>query len=86
MNTRFMQEIIRELKTELFHVEKKVLDLKTTDEAQLYYNGVIVGLKLSICKYEQWLYDVKPIKKEREALNHDEKKNVCNNQRHSKAQ
>lgn len=62
MNTQFITDIIRELKTELYHAKRKARELSATDEAQLYYNGVIVGLQVSIGKYEQWLYDVKPKK------------------------
>ncbi len=60
MNTQFIQDIIRELKTELYYAKKKARALSATDEAQLYYNGVIVGLQVSIGKYEQWLYNVQP--------------------------
>ena len=60
MNTQFITDIIRELKTELYHAKRKARELSATDEAQLYYNGVIVGLQVSIGKYEQWLYNVQP--------------------------
>lgn len=60
MNTQFITEIIRELKTELYQAKRKARTLSATDEAQLYYNGVIVGLQSSIGKYEKWLYNVQP--------------------------
>jgi hypothetical protein len=55
-----MQEIIQELKTELYNAKKKARALSTTDEAQLYYTGVIVGLQKAIGKYEQEYYGTKP--------------------------
>ena len=58
MNTQHISEIIRELKTELYRAKRKAQALSTTDEAQLYYNGVIVGLQQAIGKYEMWLYNV----------------------------
>ena len=68
MNTQFITDIIRELKTELSAAKKKAQALSATDEAQLYYNGVIVGLQVSIGRYEQWLYNVQPkAKKQRKA-------------------
>lgn len=60
MNTQFIQDIIRELKSELYNAKKKAKTLNATDEAQLYYNGVIVGLQVSIGKYEQWLLNKQP--------------------------
>ena len=60
MNTQFIQDIIRVLKAELRRTRKKARALSLTDEANLYYNGVIVGLQLAIGKYEQWLYNVQP--------------------------
>ena len=60
MNTQFIQDIIRELKSELYNAKKKAKALNATDEAQLYYNGVIVGLQVSISKYEEWLYNTQP--------------------------
>lgn len=60
MNTQSLQEIVRDLKTELQTTKKKARSLSITDEAGLYYNGVIVGLQVSISKYEKWLYGVQP--------------------------
>lgn len=59
-NTQYIQEIVRDLKTELIKAKKKAKTLGATDDAQLYYNGVIVGLQVSIAKYEQWLYNRQP--------------------------
>lgn len=65
-NTQHIQEIIIDLKTELRKAKKKAKTLSATDDAQLYYTGVIVGLQVSIGKYEQWLYNVQPkVKKQR---------------------
>lgn len=55
-----LQDITRELKAELSNTKKKTQKLNVTDEAQLYYNGVIVGLQLAIGKYEQWLNNTQP--------------------------
>ena len=62
MNTKteYITDIIRELKTELYQAKKKAKALSVTDEAQLYYTGVIAGLQVSIAKYEKWLYNVQP--------------------------
>ena len=67
MNTQFITDIIRELKTELNQAKKKARALSATDEAQLYYNGVIVGLQVSICKYEKWLYNVQTKQKKQQS-------------------
>ena len=53
-------EIIREMKAELRTAKRKARGLSIADEAQLYYNGVIVGLQLSIAKFEQWYYGTQP--------------------------
>ena len=60
MNTQFITDIIKDLKQELYKAKKKARELNPTDDAQLYYNGVIVGLQVSIGKYEQWLYNKQP--------------------------
>ena len=60
MTMKFIQDTIRELKTELNNTKKKAKALSITDEANLYYTGVIAGLQLAIGKYEQWLYNVQP--------------------------
>lgn len=60
MNTQFISDIIRDLKSELFKAKRKARTLSATDVAQLYYNGVIVGLQVSIGKYEQWLLNEQP--------------------------
>lgn len=60
MNTQPINEMVRELRQELQSTKKKVKELGATDLAQLYYNGVIVGLQVSISKYEKWLYNVQP--------------------------
>ena len=60
MNTQPLQEIVRDLKTELYRAKRKSRTLSATDEAGLYYNGVIVGLQVAISKYEKWLYNVQP--------------------------
>lgn len=59
MNTQHIEEIIRELKTELYNAKRKAQALGVADEARLYYNGVIVGLQVSIGRYEKWLYGMK---------------------------
>ena len=60
MNTEYITDIVRELKDDLHKAKKKAKSLSATDEAQLYYNGVIVGLSQAIGKYEMWLYNVRP--------------------------
>lgn len=59
-NTQFITEIVRTLRAELYKAKRKAGTLNATDEAQLFYSGVVVGLQVSIGKYEQWLYNVKP--------------------------
>lgn len=60
MTTKFIQDTVRELKTEVQNTKKKAKALSVTDEAGLYYTGIITGLQLAIGKYEQWLFNVQP--------------------------
>ncbi len=53
MNAKHASDIIRDLKTELHSAKRKARTLNATDDAQLYYAGVSVGLQLAIGKYEQ---------------------------------
>lgn len=53
MNEQYKSNIIRELKLELYNAKATAKTLGALDVAQLYYNGVIVGLQLAIGKYEQ---------------------------------
>lgn len=53
MNEQHATDIIRDLKTELHNAKTTAKSLGALDVAQLYYNGVIVGLQLAIGKYEQ---------------------------------
>ena len=62
MNGEYITDIIRELKTELYNVQKSANALSLTDASQLYYNGVAVGLQKAIGKYEQWYRGQQPPK------------------------
>lgn len=53
MNEKHTNDIIRDLKMELHSAKRKARTLSATDDAQLYYAGVSVGLQLAIGKYEQ---------------------------------
>ena len=55
-----IQEILQGLKQELYNAKKKTNALNLTDEARLYYSGVIAGLQVAIGKYEQWYYGTQP--------------------------
>lgn len=65
MKTNDIREIIRELKTELQQAKREAKGLRPSDSANLYYNGVIVGLQRSIGAYEKWLYSIEPRGKKR---------------------
>lgn len=60
MSNLQLNEIIRELKEDLQATKKKAKQLNVTDEMQLYYSGIVIGLQRSIGKYEQWLNNTQP--------------------------
>ena len=62
MSNLQLNEIIRELKDDLQATKRKAKQLSVTDEMQLYYSGIVIGLQRSIGKYEQWLNNTQPKK------------------------
>lgn len=68
MSNLQLNEIIRELKDDLQATKRKAKQLNVTDEMQLYYSGIVIGLQRSIGKYEQWLNNTQPKKRRKDEV------------------